>query len=239
MNCLIIEDEVPAQEILISYIEKVPELTLVDVCNSALNADLILKTGKIDILFLDINLPIISGMAYLKTLRRPPIVIMTTAYSNFAVESFEYDSILDYLVKPFSFERFLKAINKIDARQHQSTPRIQYEAVNEVVKNEDHIFVKVDKSIHRIEIDNIILIQSDRNYVTIVSQGLSLSFIDSLKNWLIHLNRNNFIQVHKSFILNLNYIQKLTGNLVYANKQKIPVGKTFKAELIKRLNPIN
>jgi two-component system response regulator LytT len=239
MNCIIIEDEVPAQEILISYIEKVPELALLGVCNSALKANRILETEEVDVIFLDINLPNISGISYLKTLKNPPVTIMTTAYSKYAVESFEYNSIIDYLVKPFNFERFLKAINKIDAKVQKASPSLQYQAVKEIGSDENSVFVRVDKSLHRIELDKIILIQSDRNYVTLVSTEISLSFIDSLKNWTNYLKQDNFLQVHKSFILNLDYVDKLTGNLVYINKQKIPVGKTFKEGLFKRLKRIN
>ncbi len=238
MNCIIIEDEVPAQEILISYIEKVPELKLLGVFNSALKANSILQTETIDILFLDINLPTISGVDYLKTLKNSPLVIMTTAYSNYAAESFEYDVIMDYLVKPFSFERFLKSINKAGSLQDISS-EIQYQSVNNISKNEGFIFINVDKVLHKIDLKTIVYVQSDRNYVTVVTKKIRLSFIDSLKNWTGYLKQDNFLQIHRSFIININYIEKLTGNLAYINKQKIPVGKTYKENLFKRIKPIN
>ncbi len=238
MNCIIIEDEVPAQEILVSYIQKLPDLHLLDVYNSALKANSILQEEKVDIIFLDINLPSISGINYLKTLKRPPLVIMTTAYSNYAAESFEYDAIVDYLVKPFGFERFLKAINKIESRK-DPIHKIQYESVNEIVHNDLTIFVNVDKVLHKINQNDIIYVQSDRNYVTVVTKEISLSFIGSLKKWRESLKEGNFIQIHKSFIVNIDYIEKLTGNLAYIHKQKIPVGKTFKEELFNRVRPIN
>ncbi len=239
MNCIIIEDEVPAQEILISYIEKVPDLKLLGVFNAALKANSILQSETIDIVFLDINLPTISGLDYLKTLKNPPFVIMTTAYTNYAVESFEYDVILDYLVKPFSFERFLKSINKIESRQYNTVPKLQYQSIKEVTKNDEFIFINVDKVLHKINLSTIIYVQSDRNYVTVVSKELSLSFIDSLKNWVGYLKQDCFLQIHRSFIININYIEKLTGNLAYINKQKIPVGKTYKEDLFKIVKPIN
>ena len=238
MNCIIIEDEIPAQEILISYIAKVPDLKLLGVFNSALKANSILQTETIDILFLDINLPAISGVDYLKTLKNPPLVIMTTAYSNYAVESFEYDVIIDYLVKPFGFERFLKSINKVESRQDTSS-EIQYQSVNNISRDEEFIFINVDKVLHKIDLKTIVYVQSDRNYVTVVTKELRLSFIDSLKNWTGYLKQGNFLQIHRSFIININCIEKLTGNLAYINKQKIPVGKTYKENLFKKINPIN
>lgn len=238
MNCIIIEDEIPAQEILISYIKKIPELEMKGVFNSALKANKILKEEQVDILFLDINLPNISGINYLKTLQNPPFVVMTTAYSDYAAESFEFETIVDYLIKPFSFERFLKAINKIENKQSLPSQLVNLEAI-EVTKNEDAVFINVDKTLHKIDLAKIIYVQSDRNYVTVVTENISLSFIDSLKKWNEYLTDDRFLQTHKSFIINLNYIEKITGNLVYINKQKIPVGRTFKDALFKKIKPIN
>lgn len=238
MNCIIIEDEIPAQEILISYIKKIPELEMKGVFNSALKANKILKEEQVDILFLDINLPNISGINYLKTLQNPPFVVMTTAYSDYAAESFEFETIVDYLIKPFSFERFLKAINKIENKQSLPSQLVNLEAI-EVTKNEDAVFINVDKTLHKIDLAKIIYVQSDRNYVTVVTENISLSFIDSLKKWNEYLTDDRFLQTHKSFIINLNYIEKVTGNLVYINKQKIPVGRTFKDALFKKIKPIN
>ena len=238
MNCIIIEDEIPAQEILISYIKKIPELEMKGVFNSALKANKILKEEQVDILFLDINLPNISGINYLKTLQNPPFVVMTTAYSDYAAESFEFETIVDYLIKPFSFERFLKAINKIENKQSLPSQLVNLEAI-EVTKNEDAVFINVDKTLHKIDLVKIIYVQSDRNYVTVVTENISLSFIDSLKKWNEYLTDDRFLQTHKSFIINLNYIEKVTGNLVYINKQKIPVGRTFKDALFEKIKPIN
>ena len=238
MNCIIIEDEIPAQEILISYIKKIPELEMKGVFNSALKANKILKEEQVDILFLDINLPNISGINYLKTLQNPPFVVMTTAYSDYAAESFEFETIVDYLIKPFSFERFLKAINKIENKQSLPSQLVNLEAI-EVTKNEDAVFINVDKTLHKIDLVKIIYVQSDRNYVTVVAENISLSFIDSLKKWNEYLTDDRFLQTHKSFIINLNHIEKVTGNLVYINKQKIPVGRTFKDALFEKIKPIN
>ena len=155
------------------------------------------------------------------------------------IKSFEYEAIVDYLVKPISFERFLKSINKLESRQQNGAPKIQYQAIDEVSNNDEFVFINVDKTLHKINLNSIMYVQSDRNYVTVVSKELRLSFIDSLKKWTVHLKQDNFLQIHKSFILNINYIDKLTGNLVYINNQKIPVGKTYKEALFNRVKPIN
>ncbi len=239
MKCIIIEDEVPAQEILISYIDKVEDLELLAVYNSALKANTILQTDSIDIVFLDINLPNISGINYIKTLKKMPWIIMTTAYSNYAVESFEYDAIVDYLVKPFDFERFLKSINKIESRLRNVVPQQQIQPVEVVSKEEDYIFINMDKTLHKVDLNDIMYVQSDRNYVTIVTEKIKLPIIDSLKRWTSYLKQDNFIQIHRSFIVNVNYIDKLTANVVYVQKQKIPVGKTYKEALLDRVKPIN
>ena len=239
MNCIIIEDEIPAQEILINYISKVPDLKLLGIFNSALKASNILQINTVDLVFLDINLPTISGINYLKTIKNPPKIIITTAYTNYAVESFEYDIIIDYLVKPFGFERFLKSINKVEAKQQNTVPTMQHQSIKEVTKNNESIFINVDKVLHKINVNTILYVQSDRNYVTVVTKALSLSFIDSLKNWVGYLKQDCFIQIHRSFIININYIEKLTGNLAYINQQKIPVGKIYKVELFKKIKPIN
>lgn len=239
MNCILIEDEVPAQQLLMTYIDKVPELKLIGVFNSALKANSILQSQTVDILFLDINLPNISGISFLKTLQNPPMVIMTTAYTDYAAESFEYDTIIDYLVKPYSFERFLKSINKIESKLQQALPKVEYQSVEEIRKDQQSVFINVDKTLHKIDLDDIIYLQSDRNYVTLISKEIKLSFIDSLKNWTKHLDRENFIQIHRSFLININYLEKLTGNLAYIKNEKIPIGKSFKEDLFKKVKPIN
>ncbi|WP_242202255.1 LytR/AlgR family response regulator transcription factor [Aestuariivivens insulae] len=238
MNCIIIEDEVPAQDILTSYIKKIDSLELIGVFNSPLKSQDILSTKKVDLIFLDINLPNISGLSFLKSLSNPPSVIMTTAYSNYAVESFEQDAIIDYLVKPISFERFLKAINKAESI-NKPFNNIQVQQ-SEVTQDSESIFINVDKTLHKIKLEDIRYVQSDRNYVTISTKQINFSFIDTLKKWGDILCDSKFIQVHKSYIINIEYIEKVTGNIAYIDrKEKIPIGRTFKEPLFSKIKPIN
>ncbi|MEM6720522.1 MAG: LytTR family DNA-binding domain-containing protein [Bacteroidota bacterium] len=230
MNCIIIEDEIPAQRILKSYIAKVSYLELVGTFNAALKAYDTLNTQEIDLIFLDINLPDISGLGFLRTLKNPPTIIMTTAYPDYAVESFEFETIIDYLVKPFSLERFLKAIQK--------TQRMQTKIVEKEVEKpaSDTLFLNVDKAFHKIQFQEIFYVESERNYLTLVSKQQKLSFIGTLRTWKEKLPESQFIQIHKSFVINKDHVTKIAGNEVYIHDKRIPIGRTFKARLFEVLD---
>ncbi|EAR02704.1 LytR/AlgR family response regulator transcription factor [Maribacter sp. HTCC2170] len=231
MNCIIIEDELPAQRILQNYISKLPDLTIEGCFQSALNANTLISNQNIDVVFLDINLPDISGIQYIKTLANPPAVIMTTAYHEHAVESFELDTICDYLVKPFSFERFLKAVNKAKKNHQKKAHNI----IN-VETSTEHVFLNIDKTLHKINFSDIIYIESDKNYVTVVTDHAKWSYIESLKNWILKLPADDFIQVHKSFIVSYNRIEKINGNQLIMKDNKIPIGRSFKTSLLRKVN---
>ena len=228
MTCIILEDEIPAQNILKNYLSKLPNLELKGIFKAAIEANSFLNNNTVDVLFLDINLPDISGLDFIKTIKNPPAIIMTTAYPDYAVSSFELDTIVDYLVKPFSFERFLKAINK-------ANDRIEIPKSSSVEKNEEILFLNVDKTLHKIVLDDILYLESDRNYITVVTKSQKLSYIDSLKNWVVKLPEKQFIQVHKSYIINRNFVDKLSGNEIYVQGNRIPIGRTYKQELLKQL----
>ncbi|PWH83612.1 DNA-binding response regulator [Algibacter marinivivus] len=227
MKCVIIEDEIPAQKILNNFISKIPSLELVETFQAAIEANSFLNKESVDVVFLDINLPDMSGLDFIKTIKNPPAVIMTTAYSEYAVNSFELDTIVDYLVKPFSFDRFLKAINK--AKERIEIP----EAIND--ESEETIFLNVDKTLHKIVLNDILFIESERNYITVVTKNQRLSYIDSLKNWNAKLPENQFIQVHKSFIINSSFVNKISGNTIFIKDNKIPIGRTYKQDLLNKL----
>jgi len=227
MTCIIIEDEIPAQKIITNFIDKIPNLSLQGTFKAAIEANSFLNNTTVDLVFLDINLPDISGLDFIKTVKNPPAIIITTAYPEYAVNSFELDTIIDYLVKPFSFDRFLKAINKVESRLKPSN--------NTHETPEDVIFLNVDKTLHKLTLNAILYIESDRNYITVVTNTQKLSYIDSLKNWIEKLPQNQFIQVHKSFIINTKFVTKISGNLIFVNDYKIPIGRMYKQELLKQL----
>ncbi|MCH2193356.1 LytTR family DNA-binding domain-containing protein [Kordia sp.] len=230
MNCIIIEDEIPAQRILKNYIAKVSYLELIGTFNAALNAYDTINTEEIDLIFLDINLPDISGLSFLRTLKNPPTIIMTTAYPDYAVESFEFETIIDYLVKPFSLERFLKAIQK--------TQRTQTKIIEKEVEksSSETLFLNVDKTFHKIQFQEIFYVESERNYLTLVSNQQKLSFIGTLRTWKEKLPEHQFIQIHKSFVINKDHVDKISGNEVYIHDKRIPIGRTFKAKLFEVLD---
>lgn len=229
MNCIIIEDEIPAQKIVLHYISKIPELNLTGCFQSALEANHFLQVNSVDLIFLDINLPDIDGLQYIKTLSRPPKIIMTTAYPEYAAESFELDTICDYLVKPFSFERFLRAINKAKSREGASTEE------NGAAAREGVFYINIDKSLHKIIPSDILYIVSDKNYVTILTTKRKLTYIASLKKWIEKLPSANFLQVHKSFVVNLGHIDKVSGNRLYINGEQVPIGRKYREALLEKL----
>jgi len=228
MNCIIIEDEIPAQRILKSFVNRIPNLELVNTFKAAIEANSFLNSNTVDVIFLDINLPDMSGLDFIKTIKNPPAIIMTTAYPDYAVSSFELDTIIDYLVKPFSFNRFLKAINK-------AKDRIEALKDDTEEKTEETVFLNVDKTLHKLTLNAIQYIESDRNYITVVTETQKLSYIDSLKNWHSKLPENQFIQVHKSFIINSKFVDKISGNTLFIKDHKIPIGRTYKQDLLKTL----
>jgi DNA-binding LytR/AlgR family response regulator len=229
MTCIILEDEIPAQKILKNYLSKLPYMELQGVFKAAIEANSYLNSNQVDVVFLDINLPDISGIDFIKTIKNPPAIIMTTAYPDYAVSSFELDTIVDYLVKPFSFDRFLKAINKVK-------DRIDKPEIPSKTETENILFLNVDKTLHKIDTSHIIYIESDRNYITVITDKKKLSYIDSLKNWSEKLPKNQFIQVHKSFIINREFVEKISGNEIYVQGNRIPIGRTYKQELLRLLN---
>lgn len=227
MRCVIIEDEIPAQRIIKSYLVKFPNLELIATFNSAIEAAMFLKSEPVDLIFLDINLPDISGIHFLKALQSPPKVIVTTAYPEYAVESFEYDAIIDYLVKPISFERFYKAIQKVLSR---------ISSHDDAAKDTDaFIYLNVDKTMHKVSFKSLNYVESDRNYVTVVSEHKKLTFIETLKNLSVKLEDDRFMQIHKSYIINTNKINKIAGNEVFIGEKRIPIGRTFKKALLQKI----
>ena len=223
-NCIIVEDEPLAQNVLKKYIGEHPTLELIAVCNNALEAQSILTQQNIDLIFLDINLPKLSGINFIKTLLRPPLVIFTTAYPEFAVEGFELNAV-DYLLKPFSFERFLKAVNKA------------FEKLNTTNQSNDgnktaFIFLKADKKIHKVDLDSIHFIEAIGDYMKVVTDTGQLIINETMKKLQEELPVKSFIRVHKSFIISRNKIRFIEGNYVQVEDKSIPIGATYRNEVL-------
>lgn len=230
IHCAIIEDEPLAQNVLKKYIEDHPALELAAICNDAEEAQRVLLRHKIELLFLDINLPKLSGISFLKTLPDPPLVIFTTAYPEYAVQGFELDAI-DYLLKPFSFERFLKAANKA---VHQLNKK-------EVAEQTTHsfIFLKADKKVHKVNLDDILYIEAAGDYVKVMTEDGQYMVNDSLKSLQDELSPVQFIRVHKSYIISRSKIKFFEGNYVKVGNAEIPIGNLYREEISTRLKEKN
>jgi DNA-binding LytR/AlgR family response regulator len=228
--CAIIEDEPLAQNILKKYIEDHPLLELAAICNNADEAQKLFLTKKPELLFLDINLPKLSGINFLKAIPQPPLVVFTTAYPEYAVEGFELDAV-DYLVKPFSFERFLKAANKAIERLNKK------ETVTQTAPA--YIFLKADKKVHKVNPIDIIYLEAAGDYVKVITEQGQYIVNDTLKNLQDELPANQFIRVHKSYIISKEKIRFFEGNYIKVGNIDIPIGNSYKEEITVRLKEKN
>lgn len=228
LRCLLIDDEQAAHYVLQHYIEQVDQLTLVGNCYDALEAINFLHRHPVDLLFLDINMPQINGLQLLQTLANPPRVILTTAYTEFALESYEY-GVVDYLLKPIEFPRFLKAIDKIvttETEKPQGTP---------LIVPEQSLMVKVDADWIRIAFSDLEYIQSWGNYVKLFTAQQVYVASMTMTEVERRLPADQFIRVHKSYLVPLARIRRMSGNEVFIGETALPVGLTYRRELIERL----
>lgn len=229
-NCIIIEDQPPAQRILQKFINDVGSLTLKGTFDNALDAIAFLQQHPVDLIFLDIHLPKISGMDFLKTLQNPPQIILTTAFSEYALESYEYN-VIDYLLKPFSFQRFVQAVTKSISLLH---PELQVLKEQSTITHpiKDTFFIKSGYDLIKINSSEIYYITSDADYTEVVTTTKTHLSTESLKQWLEKLDAT-FCQIHKSYIINTSHLEKVSGNLVYLNNsQTIPIGRAYKEHFV-------
>ncbi|MFN0276584.1 MAG: LytR/AlgR family response regulator transcription factor [Chitinophagales bacterium] len=228
IHCLIVEDEPLAAELLTDYVKQIPFLQLEKVCTDALSAMEYLHANTIDLLFLDLHLPKIRGFDFLRTLKHPPRVIVTTAYHQFALEGYELN-IVDYLLKPIEFSRFLSAVNKLKTETSTLLPPVQNTERKYYLFNVDKKFVKVFA-------DEILYIESLKEYVKIItpSKAIVTKFqIGELENYLAD---ENFLRIHRSYLIAKNKVQTFSTIEVEIGDKKIPIGRNFKEGVLKALN---
>ena len=227
LNCIAIDDEPLALNIIKKYVTDIPELNLITSCSDAIEGMAILKKDKIDLIFLDINMPKLSGISFLKATKNPPLVIFTTAYSEYAIEGFELEAV-DYLLKPFSFERFLKAVNKAVE---------QFELVQtKDVKQPDHVFIKSDKRLFRVLLDDIKYLEAYGDYVKVYTRNKMLLTKQKLSVMYQELPAAQFVQIHRSYVLSIKHIEFLEGNLVQVGGNKLPISTGNRDAVFKVLN---
>lgn len=224
LNCIIVEDEPAAQSILESYLSHCSDLRCMGIFGDAYSALAFLNSNSVDLIFLDINLPEMSGVSFLRSLVHPPLVIFTTAYPQYAVDGFDLEAI-DFLLKPFSFERFFKAVNK--ARQ-------KFNAYAQPVLP-TKLSVKSGKRIYQISPDDIRFIEACGDYVTIFCQDKKPVVHGTLKSWEEKLKGSSFLKVHRTVVVNLSKIDHIEGNLIQIGDHKLPVSEQFKEQLLERM----
>lgn len=228
IKTLIIDDEPLALDILESYIAKLPDLELVGRCDNALDANERLQQGDIDLIFLDIQMPQMTGIEFLKSLRNPPKVVFTTAYAEHAVEGFELNAI-DYLMKPIAFDRFFTAVNKVK--------EVMPKSVKDSKNTEDFFFVKADKKLVKIHYSEILYIEGLKDYVIIKKEEGRVIALQTMKSLEAKLPSNQFMRVHRSFIINIGKIKAVVGNTIELKEsgqtKSIPIGKNYKEDLLR------
>ncbi|MEI6348443.1 MAG: response regulator [Bacteroidota bacterium] len=238
IQCIIVDDEPLAQRVIEKFLEDLNNFQVVSKCNNAFEAMDAINQHSVDLMFLDINMPKLSGMSFLKTLKNPPLVIITTAYSEYAIEGYELD-VVDYLKKPFSFERFFKAVQKVQERlkkveQNSTTAQAQIEErtveVSQELSTANFIFVKANKKNYKVDIDDIFFIEALGDYIKIHTSTVVLVTYQSMKKIESVLPSNIFVRIHKSYIVSVNKIKSVEGNMVEIKNEKLSIGNSYKQQ---------
>ena len=231
IRCLVVDDEPPAREIIRRYIEQVPTLELVGECANAIQAFTYLQQHAIDLVFLDIRMPQLNGNDFLKTLKNPPRIIFTTAHSEYALEGYDLD-IVDYLLKPIPFDRFLKAVNKaLQGAIEKPDVSIQQEDK----KNESFVYFRADRKMVRVTLRDILYVESMKDYVKIITSTGTIITKQSITSVQAMLPEKDFVRNHRSFIVATRHIKSFTSEVIEINDTEIPIGKLFRNEVLKAL----
>jgi two-component system LytT family response regulator len=231
INCLIVDDEPIARDIIKNYCGQLPYLHVIASTGNALEAKTFLFQQKVEILFLDINMPVIDGVTFLKTLKNPPQVIFTTAYKEYALDAFEL-SACDYLLKPFSFERFITAVDKaIDRLQTPSSVTTELPDP----KTEQYIFIKTDGKIFKIFFHDLLYAEASGNYTKVVTSQNTFLPAMTFSGFEELLPKTTFVRIHRSFIVNKAKIDHIEGNRLFINRTEIPIGSNYREAFLKEL----
>ncbi|MCB9246084.1 MAG: response regulator transcription factor [Flavobacteriales bacterium] len=234
MKCMIVDDEPLAIDVLESHLAKIPELELVATAPNAIVASEKLKNNKVDLLFMDIQMPEITGLDFFRSLESPPLVIFTTAYPEYAIEGFELDAI-DYLLKPISFDRFQKAVKK--AEEYFGYQRDQ--AIGKPEMEEDFIFVKANQKQIRVSYSDILYIEAFADYVKIYTAEKRIVTLQTMKKMESTLPEDRFCRIHRSFIVGLAHVSAFSGNELEINGVKLPIGKNYKDRFMEYMRSRN
>ena len=237
MNVLIVDDEHHARKLLADYVIKVPFLNLVKTCMNVFEAIEVMQRERVDLLILDIQMPDMTGMEFARSLNKKPIIIFSTAYSEYALESYELD-VADYLLKPIEFPRFLQGIYRAKNRHEMKLPtkEVNYLQKTDINSKDDFITVKDGTKIHKIQYSDLLYIEGQREYVTFHTTHKNITALHVLKNLEDILPKDCFMRVHKSYIVAVKSIEMIEGNMLKVAGETIPIGGNYKNDLLDRLN---
>jgi DNA-binding LytR/AlgR family response regulator len=224
IRCIVVDDEPIARGGMAEHISQVPFLHLSATCKNALEASSALQEIDVDLIFLDIQMPQINGIDFVKTLSHPPLVVFTTAYPQYALDGFELD-VLDYLLKPVSFNRFLKAAHKAQDYIKRMT-----------VQTDDYFFLKVNQRLEKIKTADVLYVEGMSNYVVVHTAGKKYVAYLTFKGIQEQLSQQHFIRVHKSYLVNMASVDAVDGMEILIGKMKIPIGKAFREDVIKAVD---
>lgn len=240
LKCLIVDDEPLALDILETYIDRIDSLDLVARCNNAIEAFNLIQQKDIDLLFLDIQMPKLTGIDFLKNINNPPRVVFTTAYRDYALEGYELDAV-DYLLKPISFERFLRAVNKVSQMNssNQATPiPVMTEAASSGY-DQAFIYLKADKKMIKFLLKDILYIESLKDYVRVKTANKEVVAYQKISYLEEKLPENKFLRVHRSFIVAIDKVEAFSATIIEINGKEIPIGRNYKNVVLKVLNQNN
>ena len=230
IRCLVVDDEPPAREIIRRYVESISMLQLVGECSNAIEAFAFLQKQAVDLMFLDIRMPQLNGNDFLKTLKSPPKIIYTTAYSEYALEGYELD-VVDYLMKPIPFDRFLKAVNKACQVSIQRPESIGLDEK----KTESFVYFRADRKMVKVMLRDILYIESMKDYVKVITENATIITKQSISSVEEMLPEKEFVRVHRSYIVSLSRIKTFTSELLEIDRTEIPIGKLYRNGVMKAL----
>jgi len=237
MNCIVIDDEATARAIITQLCSNVQKLNVVEEFHNAIQAIKYLNQNKVDLIFLDIHMPDFTGFDFIETLKNPPNIILTTSDSKFAIQAFEYECIVDYLVKPIKFERFEKAVNKSRTKLKPSgKASVSKNSQPEQSNTSNDLYVNIDRGLIKIDLNSIYLVEAKGDYIHIKTEDKNYTVHSTLKKIQEKLPESLFLKVHRSFIINIHKIIDIEDNSVLIKKDVVPVSRSNRSELMKRLN---
>jgi len=234
IRCLAVDDEPPALDVLKKYISSVQSLELVGACSDAIEALNFIPRNRVELIFLDIQMQKILGTDFLRTLKKPPKVIFTTAFRKFAIEGFELDAV-DYLLKPISFERFLKAVNKVMDVSFNGTLSLESSDFQVKVPADNHIYLRSDRKMIKVNLADILYIESIKDYIKVVGVPGTVITKQSISSVEDILPKEMFVRIHRSFIVALNKVESYSSELVWIGKTELPISRMYRHEVEKIL----